>query len=76
MIANFFVFKPRILILGMPEGCCQKIHQKIHIDSLIDAIANSCQKIERLEIRWDPETMRFSDRSNKAVGKYSVLDYD
>lgn len=51
----------------MPEGCCQKIHQKIHIDSLIDSIANNCANIERLEIRWDPETLRFSDRSNKAV---------
>ncbi|KPM10044.1 hypothetical protein QR98_0085910 [Sarcoptes scabiei] len=51
----------------MPEGCCQKIYQKIHIDSLIDSIANNCPEIERLEIRWDPETMRFSDRSNKAV---------
>ncbi|KAI7693027.1 F-box/LRR-repeat protein 7 [Sarcoptes scabiei] len=57
----------KILVLGMPEGCCQKIYQKIHIDSLIDSIANNCPEIERLEIRWDPETMRFSDRSNKAV---------
>ncbi|OTF71394.1 F-box/LRR-repeat protein 7-like protein [Euroglyphus maynei] len=57
----------RILVVGMPEGCCQKIHQKIHIDSLIDSIANNCANIERLEIRWDPETLRFSDRSNKAV---------
>lgn len=53
----------------MQEGCCQKIHQKIHIDSLIDSIANHCPTIERLEIRWDPETLRFSDRSNKAVGR-------
>lgn len=57
----------------MPEGCCQKIHQKIHIDSLIDSIANNCPHIERLEIRWDPETLRFSDRSNKAVGKLIAL---
>lgn len=53
----------------MPEGCCKKIHQKIHIDSLIDIISINCGKIERLEIRWDPETLRFSDKSNKAVGQ-------
>ena len=62
------IVQNRILIMGMPEGCCQKIHQKIHVDSLIDSIANNCQLIERLEIRWDSETLRFSDRSSKAVG--------
>lgn len=53
--------------MGMPEGCCQKVHSKIHIDSLIDAIASNCPKMEEIEARWDAETLRFSDRSNKAV---------
>lgn len=57
----------RILVMGMPVGCCQKIQQKIHIDSLIDAIASNCQVIQRLEVSWDSETLRFSDRSSKAV---------
>lgn len=53
--------------MGMPEGCCQKVQSKIHIDSLIDGIANHCSEIERLEACWDAETLRFSDRSSKAV---------
>lgn len=57
----------KILVIGMPIGCCQKIQQKIHIDALIDAIANKCQDIQRLEVTWDAETLRFSDRSSKAV---------
>lgn len=57
----------KILVMGMPVGCCQKIQQKIHIDSLIDAIATRCQFIQRLEVSWDSETLRFSDRSSKAV---------
>lgn len=57
----------RILVMGMPVGCCQKIQQKIHIDALIDAIANRCQFVQRLEVSWDSETLRFSDRSSKAV---------
>lgn len=57
----------KILVMGMPVGCCQKIQQKVHIDSLIDAIANRCQFIQRLEVSWDSETLRFSDRSSKAV---------
>ena len=51
----------------MPEGCCQKVQSKVHIDSLIDAIASHCPAMERMEARWDPETLRFSDRSSKAV---------
>ncbi|KAG9508962.1 hypothetical protein GZH46_02530 [Fragariocoptes setiger] len=57
----------KIMVMGMPVGCCQKIQQKIHIDSLIDAIATHCQGIERLEVSWDAETLRFSERSSKAV---------
>ncbi|XP_015793617.1 F-box/LRR-repeat protein 7-like [Tetranychus urticae] len=57
----------KILVMGMPEGCCQKVQSKVHIDSLIDGIANNCSNLERLEARWDAETLRFSDRSSKAV---------
>jgi hypothetical protein len=51
----------------MHEGCCQKVQSKIHIDSLIDGIANHCTNMERFEVRWDCDTLRFSDRSSKAV---------
>lgn len=58
----------RILIMGMPEDCCPKISQKIHVDSLMESIANNCSgALERLEIRWDADTLRFSDRSSKAI---------
>uniref|UniRef100_A0A646QCG4 F-box/LRR-repeat protein 20 n=1 Tax=Hemiscolopendra marginata TaxID=943146 RepID=A0A646QCG4_9MYRI len=62
----------RILVTGMPEGCCQKITQKIHIDGLIDCISINCPQIERLEMRWDPATLRFSDKSQKAVDAIRV----
>lgn len=64
--------KIRILVAGMATGCCKKIHQKIHIDSMLDAIANNCPEIERLEIGWDSETLRFSDRSSKAIDTVRV----
>ncbi|XP_076308269.1 uncharacterized protein LOC143223757 [Tachypleus tridentatus] len=62
----------KILVMGMPEGCCQKIHQKIHVDSLMDGIANNCDQLERAEIRWDQDTLRFSDRSSKAIDSIRV----
>ncbi|KAG8175637.1 hypothetical protein JTE90_018599 [Oedothorax gibbosus] len=57
----------RLLIMGQPEDCCPKISQKIHVDSLMESIANNCPQLERLEIRWDADTLRFSDRSSKAI---------
>lgn len=66
----------RILVMGMPVGCCRKIQQKIHIDALIDAIANRCQFIQRLEVSWDCETLRFSDRSSKAVDLIRLKCFD
>lgn len=33
----------------------------------MDGIANSCPNLERLELRWDPENLRFSDKSQKAI---------
>ncbi|RWS07285.1 F-box/LRR-repeat protein 20-like protein [Dinothrombium tinctorium] len=57
----------KILIMGMPEGCCQKVQSKVHIDSLMDGIANHCPLMERIEARWSSDTLRFSDRSSKAI---------
>merc|ERR1719361_1478595 len=40
---------------------------KIHVDHLIDAISKNCPYLERLEFRWDNDTLRFSDKNQKAV---------
>lgn len=53
----------RILVMGTDE----RMSMKIHVDHLIDAIAKNCQKLERLEFRWDNDTLRFSDKNQKAI---------
>ncbi len=53
--------------MGIAVDCCPKVTAKIHIDQFIEVIANNCQKLERLEIRWDSETLRFSDKSSKFI---------
>jgi len=53
----------RTLVMGMAEDCCPKVIAKIHIDQFIDCLAQNCPKLYRLEIRWDDETLRFSDKS-------------
>lgn len=55
------------MIMGIAEDCCSKVTAKIHIDQFIDCIAQNCSRIERMEIRWDPGTLRFSDKSSKFV---------
>lgn len=53
----------KILIMGTQE----RLGVNIHVDQLMDGIANSCPNLERLELRWDPENLRFSDKSQKAI---------
>ena len=85
----------KILVMGMTEGCCPKINQKVSIillqlfkqkktticvcsivqvlvDQLVDCIAQNCSQLERLELRWDPETLRYSDKSQKAIDTLRV----
>ena len=33
----------------------------------MDCIAQNCPELERLELRWDADTLRFSDKSQKAI---------
>ncbi len=44
----------RILVMGSPE----KMAVKIHIDHLIDSVARHCAALERIEFRWDNDTLR------------------
>ncbi|XP_053619722.1 F-box/LRR-repeat protein 2 isoform X2 [Plodia interpunctella] len=53
----------KILIMGTQE----RLGVNIHVDQLMDGIANNCPILERLELRWDPENLRFSDKSQKAI---------
>jgi len=53
----------KILVMGTAEA----ISTKIHVDHMIDSLAKFCPELERLEFRWDNETLRFSDKNQKAI---------
>ncbi|CAD6193104.1 unnamed protein product [Caenorhabditis auriculariae] len=57
----------RVLVMGIAEDCCPKVVAKIHVDQFIDCIAQNCPRLTRLEVRWDDETLRFSDKSSKFI---------
>merc|ERR1711860_146933 len=51
----------------MVLGSADRMAVKIHVDHLIDAIAKHCSQLERCEFRWDNDTLRFSDKNQKAI---------
>lgn len=53
----------KILVMGTSEA----ISTKIHVDHMIDSLAKFCPGLERLEFRWDNDTLRFSDKNQKAI---------
>jgi hypothetical protein len=56
-----------VLVMGIAEDCCPKVTAKIHVDQFIDCLAQNCPRLSRIEIRWDDETLRFSDKSSKFI---------
>lgn len=64
MLTCFF---SRICVLGTADGWFLRINTRVHIDQIVECFAQHCPQMERLEIQWDPDTIRFSDKSNKFV---------
>jgi len=60
---NICILPFRIIVMGTAE----KLGVNIHVDQLMDTIASNCGNLERLELRWDPDNLRFSDKSQKAI---------
>ncbi|XP_043218903.1 F-box/LRR-repeat protein 7-like isoform X1 [Amphibalanus amphitrite] len=61
-----------VRILKMGTFTLEGLSKKIPVDQIMDALATSCSQLERLEICWDPETIRFSDKSQKAIDAVRV----
>ncbi|CAF3411384.1 unnamed protein product [Rotaria sp. Silwood1] len=57
----------KILVMGTAYGWFKKISTRIHIDQILEACAQECQKLERLEIQWDEETLRWNENSSKFI---------
>lgn len=53
--------------MGTPLGWFKKIATRIHVDQIIESFAVNCSNLERLEIQWDPETIRFNENSRKFI---------
>ncbi|XP_050534766.1 F-box/LRR-repeat protein 2 isoform X2 [Daktulosphaira vitifoliae] len=58
----------KIVVMGTQE----RLMGNILVDQLMDGIATNCPKLERLELKWDPDNLRFSDKSQKAIDIFRV----
>ena len=57
----------RICGLGTANGWFLRMQSRVHLDQVIETFAQNCSKLERLEIQWDPDSIRFSDKSSKFI---------
>lgn len=53
-------------------GTQERLGVNILVDQLMDSIARNCINLERVELRWDPDNLRFSDKSQKAIDTLRV----
>ncbi|XP_013399778.1 uncharacterized F-box/LRR-repeat protein C02F5.7-like isoform X2 [Lingula anatina] len=57
----------KICVIGTANGWFLKISTRIHVDMIMETFAQNCPLMERLEVQWDPSTIRFSDKSSKFI---------
>lgn len=62
----------KILKMGMLLDCAGRMQCKISVDQLTDVLARYGGNLERLEMSWGPDIVRFSDKSQKAIDTLRV----
>ncbi|XP_076469799.1 S-phase kinase-associated protein 2-like isoform X2 [Babylonia areolata] len=62
-----FLGNIRVCVLGTANGWFLKMQSRVHVDQIVEAFAQHCPRLERMEMQWDPDTIRFSDKSNKFI---------
>ncbi|CAF2073103.1 unnamed protein product, partial [Rotaria magnacalcarata] len=62
-----FLHHIKILVIGTAHSWFKQATRRIHVDQILEACAIHCPHLKRLEIQWDPETLRFGDNSSKFI---------
>lgn len=55
------------MVIGTANGWFLKMSTRVHIDQIMICLGQHCPDLERLEIQWDPDTIRYSDNSSKFI---------
>ncbi|CAD5111041.1 DgyrCDS393 [Dimorphilus gyrociliatus] len=62
-----FMKNIRILVCGTANGWFLRMSTRVHVDQIMICLSQNTPKLERLELQWDPDMIRFSDNSSKFV---------
>ncbi|UJR32911.1 hypothetical protein I4U23_020372 [Adineta vaga] len=62
-----FLHRIKILVIGTSHSWFKQVTRRIHIDQILESCAVNCPQLRRLEIQWDPETLRLSENSSKFI---------
>jgi hypothetical protein len=62
-----FMKNIKILVCGTANGWFLKMSTRVHIDQIMICLGQNCPQLERLEVQWDPDTIRYSDNSSKFI---------
>ncbi|CAH1784636.1 unnamed protein product [Owenia fusiformis] len=57
----------KVCSMGTANGWFLKLTSRVHVDQIISSISQNWTNIERLEMQWDPDTIRFGDNSSKFI---------
>ncbi len=60
-------FLSRTLSIGTGNGWFLRLSMRVHIDQIMICLSQNCPRLERLEVQWDPDTIRFGDNSSKFI---------
>ncbi|CAF1323816.1 unnamed protein product, partial [Didymodactylos carnosus] len=58
-------------IVGSLENI-KRIITKVHVDQILDVCAHYCPELQRLEIQWDADTVRFSELNSKFIDNLRI----
>jgi len=62
-----YIKNTRILVCGTANGWFLKMSTKVHVDQIMICLSQKCPRLERLEMQWDPDTLRYSENSSKFI---------
>ncbi|RTG90100.1 uncharacterized protein DC041_0010356 [Schistosoma bovis] len=71
LLRNIYLFG-WVCVLGASHGWFYKYNTRVHIDKILESFAGYCPNLEALEIQWDPDTIRFSDKSRKFIDRIRI----
>lgn len=57
----------RTCVLGTANGWYLGISTRVHLDQIIAKFAQSCPHLECIEVQWDADTIRYSEKSSKFI---------